>query len=185
MIKIPTVSFSSTMPMVFRNFRPFPMRHLLAIGFLSLAPAIALDIPTVAQTPPAQTYQPGFWQPVGRFNPKQPVKVKLVNETGLNLDYDITNLESFNPDVIPSGDTRVLENIGDNAYIMVYPVDSSSNPEPGYVLRFSVKTDARTRMVPSDNIATITITKAPPDVEQRFYGHRTINFQKTGAIYFY
>lgn len=158
---------------------------LLAIALLIAAPMGLGPSISQAETPPAQTYQPGFWQPVGRFNPKQAVKVNLVNETGLDLDYDITNLEAFNPDVIPSGSTRLLENIGDNAYIMVYPVDNSSNPDPGYVLRFTVETNPRTRMVPADNVATITITKAQPDVEQRFYGHRTINFQKTGAIYFY
>ena len=153
---------------------------------MSFSPAVFSPTPSQAQTPPAETYQPGFWQPVGRFNPKEPVKVKLINKTGVALDYDITTLESFNPDVIPSGDTRLLENFGDDAYIMVYPDDPQNNsPDPSYVLQFSVEVDAKTQMIPADNIATITITKSEPDIKQRFYGHRTINLQKTGAIYFY
>ncbi|MFM1841746.1 MAG: hypothetical protein RLZZ490_479 [Cyanobacteriota bacterium] len=160
---------------------PFLAIALFILAPLGLAPGLGH-----AQTPPAETYQPGFWQPVGRFNPKEPVKVKLINQTGMALDYDITTLESFNPDVIPSGDTRLLENFGDDAYIMIYPNNSQTeSSDQSYVLRFSVDIDPKTQAIPADNIATITITKTSSNIEQRFYGHRTINLQKTGAIYFY
>lgn len=159
---------------------------LLAIGLLTFVPTTFFATPSPAQTPPATTYQPGFWQPSGRFNPKQPVKINLVNKTGLVLDYDITNLDSFSPDMIPSGDTRRLENFGEDAYIMVYPSAANSpDPDQPYLLKFSVEVDAKTQMIPADNIATITITKATSNIDERFYGHRAINLQKNGGIYFY
>lgn len=167
-------------------FRFMKPQVMVAIALLGLTPTLFTPTLSQAQTPPAETYQPGFWQPVGRFNPKEPVKVKLVNQTGVALDYDITTLESFNPDMIPSDGTQLLENFGDDAYIMVYPDDpESGSADQSYVLRFAVAVDPRTQSIPADNIATITITKAAPNIEQRFYGHRTINLQKTGAIYFY
>ncbi len=158
-----------------------------------MAIAIALGIVSpnfvplsLAQDPPAETFQPGYWQPVGRFNPKKAVKIKLVNETGLDLDYDITNLESFNPDIIVAGSSRLIENFGEEAYIMVYPKDASQAAQDrDYVLKFSIAVDQRTQEIPADNIAVITVIKAEPGVASGFYGHRTINLQKTGAFYFY
>jgi hypothetical protein len=88
--------------------------------------------------------------------------------------------------MLPSGKTQLLENLGDDAYIMIYPDDpQTSSPDQSYVLRFSVDVDSKTQTIPADNIATITVTAATPNIEQRFYGHRTINLQRNGAIYFY
>lgn len=158
-----------------------PLLATIGWGINGIFPSI-----TSAQDPPAKTFQPGYWQPVGRFNPKQPVKIRLVNETGLPLDYDITNLESYDPDVVGVGKTRLIENFGDEAYIMVYPQGGdSTNPNNPLVLQFSIQVDPRTDEIPPDNIATITVKEAKSDVQAGFYGHRTINVQKTGAFYFY
>jgi hypothetical protein len=159
---------------------------VIGLTIVGLSPAIIPTSRAEAQDPPATTFQPGFWQPIGRFDPKKPVKVKLVNETDLALDYDITNLESFPPMVVPPGESALLENFGDNAYIMVYPDENTpSNQDHSFVLKFSVPVDARTQMVGADNLAVITVTKADANVEERFYGHRSINLQPTGAIFFY
>ena len=158
---------------------------LLAIAVIGLTP-MGHTARVEAQDPPATTYQPGFWQPIGRFDPKKPVKIKLVNETDLALDYDITNLESFPPMVVAPGESAMLENFGNNAYIMVYPDNATpSTPEQSFVLKFTVPVDARTQMVGPDNVAVITVTKGSANVEERFYGHRSINMQPTGAIFFY
>jgi len=157
----------------------------LAIAVLGLAPTLLTPPPSQAQTPPAETFQPGFWQPVGRFDPKRPVKINLVNETGLALDYDITNIQSFTPDIIPASQSRLIENFSNDAYIMVYPDHTTAMDGQSHVLQFSVAVDSKTQEIPADNIATITVTTATPDIGTRFYGHRTINFQKSGAIYFY
>ncbi|MBD2652672.1 hypothetical protein H6G45_03995 [Synechocystis sp. FACHB-383] len=168
------------------NSRPLTTSlTLLAMAFVGLT-SIAYTARVEAQDPPATTYQPGFWQPIGRFDPKRPVKVKLVNETDLALDYDITNLESFPPTVVAPGESAMLENFGNNAYIMVYPDNATpSTPEQSFVLKFTVPVDARTQMVGDDNVAVITVTKGDVNIENRFYGHRSINLQPTGAIFFY
>lgn len=135
---------------------------------------------------PCHHLSAGFWQPVGRFDPKKPVKVKLVNKTDVALDYDISNLESFPPASVAPGETVLLENFGDNAYIMVYPENATpSTPEQSFLLKFTVPVDARTQMVGADNVAVITVTKGDVNIEERFYGHRSINLQPTGAIFFY
>ncbi|MBE9175824.1 hypothetical protein IQ225_11890 [Synechocystis salina LEGE 06155] len=157
----------------------------LTIAVVGLAPLVSLPR-AEAQDPPATTYQPGFWQPIGRFDPKRPVKVKLVNETDLALDYDITNLESFPPTVVAPGASAMIENFGNDAYIMIYPTNATpSTPEQSFVLKFTVPVDARTQMVGEDNVAVITVTKGDANIEERFYGHRSINLQPTGAIFFY
>ncbi|AIE74983.1 MULTISPECIES: hypothetical protein [unclassified Synechocystis] len=168
------------------NIRPLTASlSLLAVAIVGLTPAVY--VPRVeAQDPPASTYQPGFWQPIGRFDPKKPVKVKLVNNTDLALDFDITNLESMPPDVVAPGESAMIENFGNNAYIMVYPDNATpSTPEQSFVLKFTVPVDARTQMVGADNVAVITVTKGDVNIEERFYGHRSINLQPTGAIFFY
>jgi hypothetical protein len=130
--------------------------------------------PILAQDPPAKTFQPGFWQPVGRFNPKQNMAVKMVNETGITLNYDVTSLETDSPQDLGNGQNIILKDLGDSAYIMVYPV-VETNPDDPFNLKFTVNVDEK------DNLVTITMGRA----EQGFIGHRTINLQKTGAIYFY
>lgn len=93
------------------NIRPLTASlSLLTTAFVGLTPALYATI-AEAQDPPATTYQPGFWQPVGRFDPKKPVKVKLVNKTDVALDYDISNLESFPPASVAPGETVLLEKI--------------------------------------------------------------------------
>jgi hypothetical protein len=158
---------------------------LLTVAVIGLAP-LTQTSRVEAQDPPATTFQPGFWQPIGRFDPKKPVKVKLVNKTDLALDYDITNLESMAPASVAPGESTLIENFGDNAYIMVYPDNATpSTPEQSFVLKFSVPVDARTQMVGTDNVAVITVTEGTANTEERFYGHRSINLQPTGAIFFY
>ncbi|MGL5033843.1 MAG: hypothetical protein ACRC6M_08590 [Microcystaceae cyanobacterium] len=124
--------------------------------------------------PPAETYRPGFWQPVARFDPKQKVTLKLVNNSGVALDYDDTTQEDSEPKTVAIAATETVANIGKNAYVMVYP-GSDSNQDTPYILKFDVATDS------AKNIVTVTVTQA----EKGFMGHRTINLQKNGGIYFY
>jgi hypothetical protein len=168
------------------NIRPLSASlSFLTMALVGLTPLVSAPR-AEAQDPPATTYQPGFWQPIGRFDPQKPVKVKLVNETDLALDFDITNLESMPPASLAPGESTMIENFGNNAYIMVYPDNATpSTPEQSFVLKFTVPVDARTQMVGSDNVAMITVTKGDVNIEERFYGHRSINLQPTGAIFFY
>jgi hypothetical protein len=134
--------------------------------------------PSQAQNPPAKTYQPGFWQPVARFNPEQPVNLTLINQSGVTLNFDITSAENLSPRDLPLGESVTLSNLGNVNYIMIYPVNTDPAINSGdrpLTLKFEVQVEEKT------NAAQVTITQAEPS----FLGHRTINLQKTGAIFFY
>jgi hypothetical protein len=151
----------------------FIVTNQLMKSFLfSLCLNIALPlIPMVyAQDPPAETYQPGFWQPVARVDLNRPVTLNLINETGLEIDYAITNID---PDPIPisANTTETLENINPELYIVVYP--TSNNPNSSRIaLNYKVA-------VTEDNVINVRILKT--DGEEGG-GDRSINLQKTGAI---
>ena len=130
--------------------------------------------PTLAETPPAQTYQPGFWQPVTRFNPKQKVTLKLVNQSGVVLNYDNTDSEVSEPKDLGINETDTLSDFGNSAYFMIYPA-TTIDPDQPFNLKFAAKVDE------AKNLVTVTITKG----DRGFMGNRTVNLQKTGAVYFY
>ena len=144
------------------------------IGLITLTISLGLGQPLPAETPPAQTFRPGFWQPVERFNPNQAVTLQIVNESGVALDYDITTLEAPAPRTIAIGASEMVRDFGNSAYIMVYPVNADFTDQP-FTLRFQAEVKMATNQV------IVTVTKAEPS----FLGHRTINLQTTGAIYFY
>ncbi len=151
------------------------MNQLIKSFFFSLCLGIALPLtPMVyAQDPPAQTYQPGFWQPVARVELNRPITLNLINETGLEIDYAITNID---PDPIPvaANTTETLKNVNPELYIVVYP--TSNNPNSSRIsLNFKVE-------VTEDNVINIRILKLE---EEEREGDRSINLQKTGAIYIY
>lgn len=132
----------------------------------------------LAQNLPAETYQPGYWQPVDRFDVKCSVEVKLVNNTDIPLEYDLTNLESINPQALNAGETETLNNVGDSAHIIVYPT-ISIEPNSSLPLRFNVK-------VEKDNKIIVTIKRGKISKDDpNFLGHRAIDLQKNGGIYLY
>lgn len=130
--------------------------------------------PTSAEAPPAQTYKPGFWQPVARFNPKQKVTLKLVNESGVVLNYDNTDSEFSDPKDLGINETDTLSDFGNSAYFMIYP-GTTIDPDQPFNLKFAAKVDE------AKNLVTVTIMKG----DRGFMGNRTVNLQKTGAVYFY
>jgi len=166
--------------MQFKIFVPSFFALALALNSLTSAfaqttpPKDSLEKKPATTNPPAETYRPGFWQPVARFNPKQKVTLKLVNNSEVVLDYDDTTQENSEPKTVVIAATDTVTNIGKNAYIMVYP-GSGSNQDTPYTLKFDVAVDS------AKNIVTVTVTQA----EKGFMGHRTINLQKNGGIYFY
>ncbi len=144
-----------------------------ALAFLILLTvALPMVRPAIAQDPPAKTYQPGFWQPVTRFNAEQPVEVIIQNNTDIQIEYDITELESTNPTSLPAGQTGRLQGFGNSAVIVIYSlVDSSSD----FTLRFDVTVDE------AKNLVNVSVLKEKPT----FFGHRAVNLQKTGAVFVY
>ncbi len=125
-----------------------------------------------AQTPPAQTYQPGFWQPVARVDLDRPITINLINETGIMIDYAMTNIEN-EPVRIEPEQTTVLDNVQPSLYMVVYP-DSTDPDSSRIYLKYEVE-------VTEENIVEVRIKTTEDGIQS----NRTFNLQDTGAIYLY
>jgi hypothetical protein len=136
---------------------------LLVIGFMLQA---GLVMPVLAaDTPVAKTYQPGYWQPVARVNPQQPVNVLIVNQTGLELEYGLT--EDRPIQTIPVNETIRLNS---KPLPMHLPINLTSSGGRD-ALKYEVATEG--------NTVTVLIKR----LENTIDGDRTLSINKTGAIY--
>ncbi|XLQ11077.1 MAG: hypothetical protein KPI85_05925 [cyanobacterium endosymbiont of Epithemia adnata isolate EadnSB Bon19] len=152
--------------------------NLQKIATLLVIFTITIPRHILAQDLQAETYQPGYWQPVDRFDVKRSVEVLLINKTEIPLEYDITDLKSTNPQALKAGERGTLKNFGNSVYIVVYPTISIDSDNL-LTLRFNVK-------VEKDNTIIVTIKNDPISTKNsNFLGHRAINLQKNGGIYLY
>jgi hypothetical protein len=141
----------------------------LILGNFTFIPCV----PVQAQNPPAQTYQPGFWQPVARIDINRPLEVKLINKTDLILEYDLTNNQTEETPELAAGNTASITGLKLPAYILIDP--STSNPNSSRIkLQYQVSVD-------SNNTVNVGIVRAEEDM----MGNRTLNLHETGAIYIY
>jgi hypothetical protein len=148
------------------------IKSILLTAILIASLSLMVTSPTVAQDPPAETYQPGFWQPVARVDVKRPVTIKLVNQTDLTLDYGVTEIK-IEPKILSPEATATLTKFDLPLYLVIYP--ASSNPNSSRInLKYKVS-------VNEDNLVTVDIYQASDDTP----GNRTFNLQETGAIYLY
>ncbi|EAM53295.1 hypothetical protein WH8501_27030 [Crocosphaera watsonii WH 8501] len=125
-----------------------------------------------AQVPSAETYQPGYWQPVARFDTKRIVEVNIINNTDIPIEYDLTDLEAMNPQKLEPQQTGNLKGFGSSANIVIYPLVNDTSE---FNLRYTVAMDE------DNNIVNISVIKDKPS----FLGHRSVNLQQTGAVYLY
>lgn len=139
---------------------------------LCLGLSLPLASPIFAQNPPAETYQPGFWQPAARVELNRPITIQLINETGLAINYAVTNIDPT-PVLIKAEETVTLDNVDPDLYIVLYP--DSSNPNSSIIsLNYKIE-------VTAENVVKVMIKQAA----EGEVGDRSINLQKTGAIYIY
>jgi hypothetical protein len=118
-----------------------------------------------AQTPPAATYSPGDWQPVARVaSPKAPIEIQLINQTGLTLEYGLTDL-GFTGKLPPRSST-VRKGVILPDFLLINAM------EPLVRLNYNVTVNG--------NIVTVAIRQAGSGA-----GDTTINLQQTGGIYVY
>lgn len=126
-----------------------------------------------AQNPPAETFQPGFWQPVARVNPKMAITINLINKTDFKINYAVTE-ERMTPIVIEKEKSTMLKEVKVPIYLVIYP--DNSNPNSSRInLKYDVSVDETT------NILTVKIR----EVNESEFGNRTLNIQETGAIFLY
>ncbi|MES1025945.1 hypothetical protein ABN584_23925 [Gloeocapsa sp. BRSZ] len=126
-------------------------------------------VPVVAQTPPARTYQPGYWQPRARINPKMPVTVILENQTEMPLKYNFLD-DRAEADLIV-GDQVQFSRVTLPMNIAVYDPSPKAGAGDEVNLSYAVSVN--------QNVVTVLVQ---PTQEE---GYRVVNIGRTGAIYLY
>lgn len=150
------------------------MKSQLGIATLLISLGLTNLGGLVAETPPASTYQPGFWQPTARVDLTKPLSIQIINEADVALEYDFTNIREIPPQPIEPGATiTIKEQIPIPAYLLI---NRSSFVEfaEGFNLNFDVT-------VSEDNVIKVIVTKVDTDT----LGYSTVNLHETGAIYIY
>lgn len=120
--------------------------------------------------PPAQTYQPGYWQPSARVDPKRPFRVNLINRTNEVIEYALTTNE-FSPRQLASEESTVLTHVPLDANLLINAIQSS-NSESAVSLQFDIS-------VAKDNMVNVTIRRNGREQP----GASTLNVDRSGAIY--
>ncbi|NJK62090.1 MAG: hypothetical protein HC921_04835 [Synechococcaceae cyanobacterium SM2_3_1] len=133
---------------------------------VSGGPLLLSGFPAFAQDPPAETFQPGPWQPQARVNPEMPIQVRLVNFTGLAMEYGLTSM--VEPSQQLAADGVALFNV------VNLPDFLTINTLERAALRYELQPQE------DRNLLEVNIRRID-DV----MGDRTIQFDDTGAIYVY
>jgi hypothetical protein len=146
---------------------------LLATSLLLTTASLAFPVVSFSQDPPANTFQPGPWQPIARVDLQRPVAVKIINQTDISLDYDLSANINPSPRQIASGETTLLKSVRIPAYLLINRSVAVSE-FPTYSLNYAVAVDR-------ENLVTVTVTK----VDSSSPGYTTLNIDRKGAIYAY
>lgn len=146
---------------------------LLTTANFTLLPAVNAQTET-NNNPPAQTYQPGFWQPVARVDTSKPISLNIINQTEIPLDYSFTN-EAPTPTVLKPNETTTIKSLNpeESLYLVIYP-DLNAPNASRISLKYSVA-------VTEDNVINLTVSV----IDEISKGNRTFNLQPTGAIFIY
>jgi hypothetical protein len=120
-------------------------------------------------TPPASTYRPGPWQPVTRINPQNPVTVTLINNTGVNLKYNL--LDDKGEVDLPAGSSKQLSRFSLPANIAIYNPAAAGNVVRTEGLNFTPSA--------TNNDLQITIQSVSNGDDG------VVNISPSGAIYVY
>jgi len=142
---------------------------------LSLVFSLGLVFPPSlpAQNPPATTFQPGPWQPVARVNMSRPVEIKIINQTDIDLNYDLSANIDSSPQLLSPGTETTLRGFVIPAYILINRANAAADPYSSSLIYAEEVND--------DNLVTITVTKVPGSTP----GYTTFNINQQGAIYIY
>jgi len=101
-------------------------RFLTLSLVLSLGLAFPPSLP--AQNPPATTFQPGPWQPVARVNTSRPVEIKIINQTDIDLNYDLSANINSSPQLLSPGTETNLRGLVIPAYILINRANAAADP---------------------------------------------------------
>ncbi len=140
------------------------MRSIVTLGILWSLVLWGQPPTALAQDPPAETYQPGPWQPVARIDPAESVDVLIVNQTLLPLVYGLTDPDALER-ALPLGETSQLR-------ITSLPAFLTINTEERTALRYTLTVQGNEVRVEVERVNDVV-------------GDRTLNIDDTGAIYIY
>ncbi|MFP4010025.1 MAG: hypothetical protein ACLFV6_18800 [Spirulinaceae cyanobacterium] len=129
-----------------------------------LTGAIAPPIVHLPQSAIAQV-----WEPIARYNPNTSANVRLVNQSGFTLLYDMTADET-NPIRLAPGGTAQINNLNRDSYVVVYSGNTTEiDSEP---VEYDVSVIG--------NTVNVVIQRAsiPP-------GDHTLHLHHNGGIYVY
>ncbi len=120
--------------------------------------------PVCAQ--PAATYQPGFWQPRVRINPRQPVRVRIENRLAARVDYENVETQALPVPVPPGQDLTLV--VSPPAFINI------ATPTP--FLEISTLFDLK---VEPNNTLVIRVRES----QDYFGGERVVQIDPQGGVY--
>jgi hypothetical protein len=123
---------------------------------------------------PDQDTQEDSLKPVAHFNPKAPVRLKLINQTNLNLEAGLSTGDTKH---LPRGQDITLGPLPLSINCFVYPTKTSSNPSSHpIVLKYKVDVDN------ANNVVSVTITKYNRnDIES----DSAISLRRFGSVFVY
>ncbi|MBD2578108.1 hypothetical protein [Oscillatoria sp. FACHB-1406] len=140
-----------------------------AIAALLAAFGMTTPLLVRAQEPPANTYQPGFWQPVARYDATRSARIRLVNRTDSALQYNLTS-ELGGTRRLFAGESVILSNVEPDSYVIVYSEDKTE--QAGFPVRY--------RIAVSDNLVTVDIVRSATAL-----GEQTVHLHPNGGIFVY
>ncbi len=141
------------------------------IAAAAILAALAFLHPHPALSQPATDggKKPGFWQPQAQVDNTRNITLRLLNETGLNLEYGQSgaNLSSLPVGTSKNIIVRISNRTGDIANI---PINATGGTA---TLKYDYKVDSPT------NIVTVRITRSDPRTRQ----DRSVYIDEKGRVY--
>jgi hypothetical protein len=144
-------------------------RHLIALTSAALVSVIGVGVSVaIAQTPPAQTFQPGPWQPIARIDPNRQVDIRLVNESGLTIEYSFSESQGTSQ-MLSASTTATLIDIAVPTFLLI----NAANPDD--TVWYDISVDE------GSNTVDVRVQR----IEVESAGYTTLNVHETGGIYAY
>jgi hypothetical protein len=103
----------------------------------------------------------------------RPVEINIINQTDIDLNYDLSANINSSPQLLSPGTETTLRGLVIPAYILINRANAAADPYSSSLI-YAVE-------VNDDNLVTITVTKVPGSTP----GYTTFNINQQGAIYIY
>ncbi|MBE9223895.1 hypothetical protein IQ264_00180 [Phormidium sp. LEGE 05292] len=142
------------------------IRFLTALVLLT---SISVTIPNAVFSQPktgANTFSTGFWQPQAQIDPKQPIKITILNQSGFPVNYSLGRSAAGNlpPNGTSSFTAGSINQVQDIVNVNIY------SPQ---ILAFDYSTDPQQNQL----FVRIRLATNPADED------RSVYIDETGRVY--